>query len=911
MTTKPDDNLIDDNHQNASHKNTASSSSHSLAQDQERPAQYRFARAYSQREDTLNDNYYARTTTHASLWLELQRWFLVNTFAPQWLPKRWQHPIIGYLIALVLQVIAALATILMVHIFPTFIFSGLLEILSVAIIALNFGTGPSLLATLVGITLLNFFVFPPRSSLSLNEIQGFVESILFLLVGITISIVASQVERARRSAIAERTLLDAVIETVPDSVSIYDAQGRLVRLNGAGRHLEEERGIRYPAFTAATGKLRTPTGSFFPQAELPVRRALQGETISAVEMVWQPIAGNKQYFIVSAAPMYDALERIGGVVSISHDVSALRRSELAAAASASELEAIFESITDGVFVFNQEGRVTRMNTAFRELLGIHIRTDYFSHSPDERRTLFTMSDEQGHPLPFEQWPQSRILRGETLKGSMAVDILVQTVDGREILMSASGAPVYMQDKKLIGGVVICRDITERRRLETYTQNALHALLDMAQTLIQGKSSQETREHGQTHSVGQRLVELTSRVLNCKRIGIISVTSETERLLPVAIVGLTPEQEQQWWSHMPTLHLADMADAFSITRLRAGEVVSLDAAHRIADEEYKQHGPKNFLLVPMNIGAELVGLLSLDYTNEEYVYTDDEKALVGAVAKLVALVIERERLLREHSEARANEIALRESNERMNEFLGIASHELKTPITTIKGSAQLLERRLKKMIALETVTVEERTHIQEEAQDLLRRTNVQVNRLTRLINDLLDMSRIQAHKLEPHMEYTDLMTVIRDVVQEQSRGAATRTILLHLPSENTVPVFIDVDRIEQVVTNYISNALKYSATDKPIAVSSHVQHSEVVVSVHDEGPGIPAEEWKHVFERFYRVKGIEVKSGSGVGLGLGLYICKTIIELHQGQVGVESEEGKGSTFWFSLPLANEYHKDLEN
>ncbi len=903
MATKPDDNIIDDDH-STSHESTKTSPSRSLPLE-ERSAQYRFAHAYSQREGRLSNNYYASTTQRTLFWSELQRWFLVNTFAPQWLPKPLQHPIAGYLIGIVLQVIAALGTILLMHVFPTFVFSGLLEILVVAIIALNFGTGPSLLATLVGITLLDFFVLPPRSSLSLYDVQEFVESILFLLVGITISVVASQVERARREAIAERTLFNAVIETVPDSVSIYDAQGRLVRLNGAGKRMEEERGIRYPASTAATGKLRTSNGRVFAKEELPVRRALQGETVSSVEMVWQPAMGETQYSMVSAAPMYDAWEKIGGVVSISHDVSALRRSERAMAESASELEAVFESITDGVFVFDQQGTVTRMNTAFRELLGIRTRTDYFSHSLDTRLTLFTMLDEQGQPLTYEQWPQSRILRGESLKGPKAMDIRVHTVDGREILMSVSGAPVYMQGIKLIGGVAICRDITEQRRLEAYTQNALHALLEMAQTLIQGpsESSQETLDMSSTHTVGQRLVELTSRVLECKRVGIISVVPETERLLPVAIIGLTPEQEQQWWSRMPTLHLVDIVDAQRITQLRSGDVVLLDAAQHMVDEKYKQYGPRNFLLAPMNIDGELIGLLSLDYANEEYVYTDDEKALVGAVAKLVALVIERERLLHEHAEARGNEIALRESNDRMNEFLGIASHELKTPITTIKGSTQLLERRLKKMLSLETATVEERMHLQKEAQDLLRRTNVQVNRLTRLINDLLDVSRIQAHKLEPHMEHINLVTVIRDVVQEQERGAATRTILLDLPSENEVPVFADVDRIEQVLTNYISNALKYSDSDKPVEILLRIQNQEVYVSVRDEGPGLPVGEQASVFGRFYRVKGIEVKSGSGVGLGLGLYICKTIIELHQGLVGVESEEGKGSTFWFSLPLAN--------
>ncbi|GAC1621206.1 MAG: hypothetical protein NVS4B11_14020 [Ktedonobacteraceae bacterium] len=905
MTTKPDDNLIEDDHQSTPDRNTKTSSSQSIQSDQDRPAQYRFARAYSQREDALANNYYIQATPHTSFWLTIRRWFLVSTFAPQWLPKRWHHPVVGYLIGTILQVVAALGTILLMHIFPTFAFSGLLAILCVAIIALNFGTGPSLLSILVGIMLLNFFVLTPSFSLSLNEVQRIVESALFLLVGVTISIVANQVEQARRGAIAERTLLDAVVETVPDSVSIYDAQGRLVRLNNAGRRLEEERGIRYPAFTATTGKLRTPSGGFFPQEELPVGRALQGETVSAVEMVWQPINGDTQYFMVSAAPLYNAWEKIGGVVSISHDVSALRRSERAMAASASELEAVFESITDGVFVFNQEGRMMRMNTAFRILLGIQVHTDYFSHTPDERRTLFTLSDEQGQPLSYVQWPQSRILRGESLKGSTAMDVLVRTVDGREILMSVSGAPVYMQDGKLIGGVAVCRDITEQRRLEMSTQNALHALLEMAQTLVQGpnESTQETLNIGSTHTVGQRLVELTSRVLICKRVGIISVEPKTERLLPVAVAGLTPEQEYQWWGHIPTLHLVDMAKAPYITRMRNGEVIQLDATQYAFDEQYKQYGPQDFLLAPMTIGGELVGLLSLDYANGEHIYTEDEQKLAGAVAKLVALVIERERLLRERSEAQASEIALREANQRMNEFLGIASHELKTPITTIKGSTQLLERRLKKMMALETATVEERTRLQEEAQDLLRRTSVQVNRLTRLINDLLDVSRIQVHKLEPHMERTNLVTVLRDVVQEQSRVAATREIILDLPAENDVSVFADVDRIEQVLTNYISNALKYSTENQLVEISLRIKGHDTYVSVHDEGPGVPVEEQKNVFERFYRVRGIAVQSGSGIGLGLGLYICKTIIALHQGQVGVESKEGKGSTFWFSLPLAD--------
>jgi signal transduction histidine kinase len=113
---------------------------------------------------------------------------------------------------------------------------------------------------------------------------------------------------------------------------------------------------------------------------------------------------------------------------------------------------------------------------------------------------------------------------------------------------------------------------------------------------------------------------------------------------------------------------------------------------------------------------------------------------------------------------------------------------------------------------------------------------------------------------------------------------------------------DAQRIGQVVTNYLTNALKYSPADRPVAVGLQVDNQQARLWVRDAGPGLPPEEQEHIWERFHQVKGIEVQSGSGVELGLGLYVCRTIIEQHHGQVGVQSARGAGSTFWFGLPLA---------
>lgn len=185
---------------------------------------------------------------------------------------------------------------------------------------------------------------------------------------------------------------------------------------------------------------------------------------------------------------------------------------------------------------------------------------------------------------------------------------------------------------------------------------------------------------------------------------------------------------------------------------------------------------------------------------------------------------------------------------------------------------------------------------------LSRAERQVAQLDRLVSDLLDVSRIRADRLELRREWTDLVAVVSEAVEEQRLLTPNRVMSLHLPPEPRLHIYADPGRIGQVVTNYLTNALKYSAEDCPVIIGLEVGCEQARVWVRDEGPGLSVEEQARIWERFHRVSGIEVQSGTGVGLGLGLHICQTIIERHEGQVGVESAPGKGSTFWFTLPLA---------
>jgi len=279
-------------------------------------------------------------------------------------------------------------------------------------------------------------------------------------------------------------------------------------------------------------------------------------------------------------------------------------------------------------------------------------------------------------------------------------------------------------------------------------------------------------------------------------------------------------------------------------------------------------------------------------------------LVGAIIAIISSGTEHARRLavNGYAAAQARELALSEANARTDEFLSIASHELRSPLTSLKMALQLGQRRLRRL--------HEQTPQHGELDDqfvalhgLLATAEHQVDRQDRLVGDLLDVSRIRANKLEFHLAPCDLSAIVHDAVDEQRLSWSDRTITLETP-ETPLVIEADAHRIGQVVTNYLTNALKYSPPDASVRVSLSVAPDERArVAIHDAGPGLTAEQQAHIWERFHRVPGIKQQSGAGAGLGLGLHIARTIVEHHGGTVGIESAPRRGSTFWFILPLAS--------
>jgi signal transduction histidine kinase len=245
---------------------------------------------------------------------------------------------------------------------------------------------------------------------------------------------------------------------------------------------------------------------------------------------------------------------------------------------------------------------------------------------------------------------------------------------------------------------------------------------------------------------------------------------------------------------------------------------------------------------------------------------------------------------------------------MDEFLAIASHDLRTPLTVVKTRVQIALRRLTRRLddAAAPPDALSETDLEALYASLLA-ANQSADKLTRLVSLLLDVSRARSGTLELQLAPCDLAALVREQVTAQQMVARDRTIELVVPNAPVVRALADADRLSQVLGNYLNNALKYSPADQPVTVRLEKIENQAVVSVADHGPGLPPEEQSRIWDWFHRVPGIEVQyvSGDSAGsLGLGLHICKQLVELHHGGgVGVESVVGKGSTFWFRLPLTS--------
>ena len=296
--------------------------------------------------------------------------------------------------------------------------------------------------------------------------------------------------------------------------------------------------------------------------------------------------------------------------------------------------------------------------------------------------------------------------------------------------------------------------------------------------------------------------------------------------------------------------------------------------------------KETAIIFLSAASTNIKLITRGYSSGglDYITKPVDMNILLLKVKTFYRIYEQSRILNEMQHALLEEIETRKEAERKkDEFISIASHELKTPLTSIKGYIQLLERSIDKG---DIPTVKNRLY---KVQDHIEKLNV-------LVADLLDISKIESGKLKFNKKYFAIEPFLDNIIEVMQQSHPDFKIVKTESVSDRV--FGDEMRIEQVIINFITNAIKYSPGTHEIQIFARLCGDKVYIAVKDFGIGMSQEHQQKVFGKFYRV---EETSERFQGLGIGLFICQQIIERHQGTIGVKSAPGEGSEFYFYLPL----------
>lgn len=319
---------------------------------------------------------------------------------------------------------------------------------------------------------------------------------------------------------------------------------------------------------------------------------------------------------------------------------------------------------------------------------------------------------------------------------------------------------------------------------------------------------------------------------------------------------------------------------------SGEFLTSDSCFKDVRHEHKftgmtEHG---HYIVPLKNSNQMIGILFL-YTDENPPWYIRSREILVSIGGLIAGAIIAHRREKEINEKNNQ---LKELNELKNKFLGIASHDLRNPLYMIKTFSEVLRDG----------TVGEVNEKQKEISGKIYSASLFMQGL---LENLLDISKIESGKIDINKEQQNFNTAVEQQVNMCRLLAEKKNIQLHFDPGTLPKVFCDTSAINQVIGNFIGNAVKFSPANSKILVTTEDLGNSIRFSVHDEGPGLSKEDQQLLFKEFQTLS--SRPTGGEKSTGLGLAICKKLIHLHDGKVGVSSELGKGSTFYFSLPINN--------
>jgi PAS domain S-box-containing protein len=610
-----------------------------------------------------------------------------------------------------------------------------------------------------------------------------------------------------------------------------------------------------------------------------VRRALAGEKLPKI---FELEAIRRDGVLVPAEGwahfIRDAEGRPIQHLGVFRDITERRRAEEAIRESEARYRSLFDNANDSILTFTLEGVVTSVNRAYERLTGwtrdelIGLNWDVLIAPVDRER----MADRT-----------RRALAGEKLPSQFEVRTLCK--DGRVVPLEGRTRMQRDLDERPTGFQGIYRDITERKQAEEAlreSEERYRAMFAEAQErgevldrLYRVMASMQVSLNSQDRL--RAFVEGVHKVLGFDRFYVALASPDLAAFEVVAAAGvemferlpLTPAAGPLYHAYATRQPLAILSDE----DLR--RVPPVGAEYR--DRSYFRS--RRFIVAPLIAGDRVIGVASADNKTTRRPITPANVELFTLVAQQLATALEEARL---YAEVERKSAELESASRHKSEFLANMSHELRTPLNAVIGFSEVLSERMF-------------GELNEKQDEYLKDIHASGQHLLSLINDILDLSKIEAGKMELEPSDFDLPMTIENALMFVRERAARRDIALHsVVDRRLAKIHADERKIRQVLLNLLSNAIKFTPEGGRIEIGAKPVDGCIEVSVTDTGVGIAPEDQEAVFEEFRQVGTAEKKVE---GTGLGLALSRKFIELHGGNIWVKSQVGEGSTFTFTVPV----------
>jgi len=682
------------------------------------------------------------------------------------------------------------------------------------------------------------------------------------VTGLTSIAVAASVAQ-RRSADRARAGIAAIVDSSDDAIVGSTLDGRITSWNASAERIFGH---------AAAEAIGQPISLIVPPDRLRAEdevfaRLRQGEAVKHFETVRIRRGGRPIHISLTVSPIKDSRGRVIGASSIARDITEHKRVTEALGASEEKFHEMAETVPDILFTTRLDGWTDYTNQRFY---------DYTAMPPGAAEGFGWIS--ALHPDDAQR-ARERWLHSVRSGRPFEIEYRFRAADGTYRWFVGRSRPIRDSEGRIVKWFGACTDIEDQKRAQQERERILEAE-QLARTAAEAALSKLRRLQTVTDSalpeltLDEMLHELLARLRSAIQgdtATVLLLDAATGALKPVASVGL--EEEVESGIQIPlgrgvAGRIAASPGGLIVNDLAAVEVVSPLLHRRI----------KSIVGAPLKIVGRVTGVINVgSVTPREF--TEEHLDLIALVAHRAALAIERTRL---HEGERAAREAAEQANRAKDEFLAMLGHELRNPLQALASSMQLLGRSAPE------------SHAAIKARDVMAR---QLNHLARLVDDLLDVARVTTGKIELHRQATNIAQCVKVCVNALEDRLSSYDLKVEVE-----PVWVEGDpiRLEQISTNLLRNAIKYTPAGGRIRISARAENSHAVIRVEDSGVGISAELLPRVFDLFVQdQRGLDRSSG---GLGIGLTLARRLVQLHGGTVKVESAgPGQGSAFTVRLPL----------